>query len=173
MRFLQKYNLALVLFLALLLNGSLSLSLRSVMQLSANFLMPVGMMLIALFDDTNKNELWLALGAGIISDIYFYGIVGVYTICLPGICWLLQKMARYLPEVFLVRIIVTLVGAILLNGCSWLILNLMGLISVPFADLIKTMIPTIIWSLVFAIISYPLWANLTRKYPFMVKLDNY
>lgn len=173
MRFLQKYNLALVLFLALLLNGSLSLSLHSVMQLSANFLMPVGMMLIALFDDTNKNELWLALGAGIISDIYFYGIIGVYTICLPGICWLLQKMARYLPEVFLVRIIVTLVGAILLNGCSWLILNLMGLISVPFADLIKTMIPTIIWSLVFAIISYPLWANLTRKYPFMVKLDNY
>ena len=60
-------------------------------------------MLIGLFDDTNENEIWLALGTGIIADIYFYGIIGIYTASLPLSCWAGRKIARFLPEIFWAR----------------------------------------------------------------------
>lgn len=173
MRSLRKFTLALWLFVALVLNGSLSMYLHPFFNVGVNQLMPIGMMLIALFDDTNSKELWLAIGAGIISDIYFFGVLGLYSVCLPCVCWLLQKVARFFPEVFWVRLIAVLLGTILINSYNWLVLNLMGISNISVSALLGSFLPTIGWSLVFAVVTYKIWGSLADNFPFMVKLENY
>lgn len=173
MNSLKKFTLAFALFLALILNGSLSLYLHPFLNMGINQLMPIGMMLIALFDDTNKKELWLALGAGIISDIYFFGVLGIYSVCLPCVCWMLQEAARFLPELFWVRLIAVLAGAVLINTYNWLILNLSGISSVSLTSLVSSFLPTIGWSLIIVLISYKFWQMLSETFPFMVKQENY
>lgn len=173
MRSLRQFTLALGLFVALVLNSSLSLYLHSFFNLGVNQLMPIGMMLIALFDDTNYKEIWLAIGAGVISDIYFFGVLGLYSVCLPCICWLLQKIARFFPEVFWVRSIAVLLGTILINSYNWLVLNLMGISNISISALFVSFLPTIGWSFVFTVITYKIWGSLADNFPFMVKLENY
>lgn len=172
---LKKYTLAFALFITLALNGSLSLYLHPLFGFNngANLLLPIGMMLVALIDDINQKELWLAFGTGIVSDIFFFGIIGVYTVSLPCVCWLLQKGARFLPELFWARAIFTLIGTIFLNVYNWLFFNLTGIAKVSLGMLIKGLLPTLLWSAAFIILTYWIWNWLAIEFPFMVKQENY
>ena len=95
----RKWVLAIGLFIALVVDGVCALYLHQFMTYdnfaASSVILPISVMLIGLFDDTNDNEIWLALGAGIVADIYFYGIIGVYTVFLPASCWICQKIARF------------------------------------------------------------------------------
>lgn len=95
----RKWVLAIGLFIALVVDGVCALYLHQFMTYdnfaASSVILPISVMLIGLFDDTNDNEIWLALGAGIVADIYFYGIIGVYTVFLPATCWICQKTARF------------------------------------------------------------------------------
>lgn len=175
MRTLQRYSLAFALFIAIVINGSLSFYMHQLFNFGngSNLFMPVGMMLIALFDETNKKELWLALGTGIVSDIFFFGIIGIYAVILPVLVWIMQETARFLPEIFWARILAVLIGSILVNGYTWLALNITGIASIPITKLLISLFPTIVWSFVFTAITYRLWGHLALNHPFMVKLDNY
>ncbi|RMC25095.1 MULTISPECIES: rod shape-determining protein MreD [unclassified Lactobacillus] len=175
MHVFKKFTLAFALYVALVTNASLSFFLHQFFANTggSNLLMPIGIMLIALFDDTNKNEIWLSLCSGIIADLYYFGIIGIYTISLPIICWGLQRIARFLPEVFWVRILVVLLTVILLDSYTWMIINLVGISSISVTKLLTSIIPTLCWSLLFTIITYKLWDVLASNYPFMVNLDNY
>ncbi|WEV51916.1 rod shape-determining protein MreD [Lactobacillus sp. ESL0731] len=175
MRSLRKFILAFALYVALVLDGSLALFLHQFMALgnAACLIMPIGMMLIALFDDLNNKEIWLAIGAGIVADIYFFGIIGAYAVILPIVTWLLQKSARFLPEVFWARILAVLLAVVIVCCYNWLILSVVGVIAVPIKTMLVSLLPTLAWSLVFAILSYPIWGRLARSHPFMVNLDNY
>lgn len=175
MRSLRKFILAFALYVALALNGSLSFYLHQFFSWTSasNLLLPIGIMLIALFDDTNIKEVWLALGAGVVSDIYFFGIIGIYSICLPLVCWLLQKAARFIPEVFWARMLAVLIACVGINCFIWLILNVIGITRVSVLELLKGFLPTICWSIIFMSLTYKLWGYLATKYPFMVNLDNY
>ncbi|BDR60389.1 rod shape-determining protein MreD [Lactobacillus xylocopicola] len=175
MRSLQKFTLAFVLYLMLALDASLSLVLHQFLALAGgiNLLLPISVMLIALFDDMNQKEIWLALGAGIVSDFYFFGVLGLYTVALPGICWLLQRSARFLPEVFWARIVAVLLAVVALCIYSWLVLNITGLARVPLLELLVSLGSTLVWSFGFATLTYKMWAWLATSYPFMVKRSNY
>lgn len=172
---LRRFVLAFALYVALVLDGSLSFYLHQFMVIGngACLILPIGVMLIALFDDTNEKEIWLALIVGIISDLYFWGFIGIYAVGLPFCCWLLQKVARFLPEVFWVKILVVLLTLAVLNIYSWLVLNIVGLINVSIRAMLAGILPTLGWSLIFTLLSYPIWAKLAQSYPFMVNLDNY
>ena len=172
---LKKYTLAFALFITLALNGSLSLYLHQLFGFNsgANLLLPIGMMLVALIDDINRRELWLAFGTGIVSDVFFFGAIGAYTVSLPCVCWLLQKAARFLPELFWTRAVFTLIGTIFLIVYNWLFFNLTGIIRVSLGMLVKGLLPTLLWSVVFIILTYWIWNWLAVKFPFMVKQENY
>lgn len=175
MKTLRKFTLVLALYVALAISGSLSFYLHQFFSFgkASNLLVPVSMMLIALFDDTNNKEIWLALGAGIVSDIYFFGIIGIYAIILPIISWLLQKSARFLPEVFWARVLAVLIASVLTQGFTWLILNMTGLSSIGISKLVQSILPTLCWVFIFICATYKLWWNLSLNYPFMVNLENY
>ena len=175
MKTLRKFTLVLALYVALAVSGSLSFYLHQFFSFgkASNLLVPVSMMLIALFDDTNDKEIWLALGAGIVSDIYFFGIIGIYAIILPIVSWLLQKSARFLPEVFWARVLAVLIASVLTQGFTWLILNMTGLSSIGILKLVQSILPTLCWVFIFICATYKLWWNLSLNYPFMVNLENY
>ncbi|AWM75207.1 rod shape-determining protein MreD [Lactobacillus kullabergensis] len=175
MKTLRKFTLVLALYVALAISGSLSFYLHQFFSFgkASNLLVPVSMMLIALFDDTNNKEIWLALGAGIVSDIYFFGIIGIYAIILPIVSWLLQKSARFLPEVFWARVLAVLIASVLTQGFTWLILNMTGLSSIGISKLVQSILPTLCWVFIFICATYKLWWNLSLNYPFMVNLENY
>ena len=75
----RKWVLAIGLFIALVVDGVCALYLHQFMTYdhfaASSVILPLSVRLIGLFDDTNDNEIWLALGAGIVADIYFYGII--------------------------------------------------------------------------------------------------
>ena len=175
MKTLRKFTLVLALYVALAISGSLSFYLHQFFSFckASNLLVPVSMMLIALFDNTNDKEIWLALGAGIVSDIYFFGIIGIYAIILPIVSWLLQKSARFLPEVFWARVLAVLIASVLTQGFTWLILNMTGLSSIGVSKLVQSILPTLCWVFIFICATYKLWWNLALNYPFMVNLENY
>ncbi|WEV71511.1 rod shape-determining protein MreD [Lactobacillus sp. ESL0785] len=175
MQSLRKFVLAFALYVALVIDGSLALFLHQFFELgnAACLVMPIGVMLLALFDDLNDKEIWLALGAGVVSDLYFWGIIGVYTVILPLLSWLLQKSARFLPEVFWARMLAVILAVVVMSTYNWLILSVVGMITVSLRNFLISLLPTLGWALLFAAITYPIWASLARNYPFMVNFDNY
>lgn len=177
MRLLRKWALALALYFALILDGAVSLYLHQFMQIghyaAASCLMPIGVMLIALFDDTNYREIWLALASGIVADISTLGIIGVYTVFLPLACYLCQRVARFLPETFWARLIVVLVGVSLLDAYSWGILKLVNMTTASTHLLLISLLLNVAWSFLFFVLSYWLWGNLAQNYPFLIDLSAY
>ncbi|WP_297950410.1 rod shape-determining protein MreD [uncultured Lactobacillus sp.] len=174
---LRKWALAIGLFIALVVDGVCALYLHQFMTYgsfaASSVILPISVMLIGLFDDTNDNEIWLALGTGIVADIYFYGIIGVYTVFLPVSCWVCQKIARFLPEVFCARLIIILLGTAVFVAYSWLIFNMLGITTASVHVLLMSILVSLGWSIVFFILLYWIWGNLAQDYPFLVDLNAY
>lgn len=177
MAILRKWALAIAMFVALIIDGICALYLHQFMTYgnfaATSVVLPISMMLIGLFDDTNDNEIWLALGSGIVADIYFYGIIGVYTVFLPVSCWLCQKAARFLPEVFWARLIVVLLGTTAFVVYSWLIFTMIGASSISLRALLMGLLANLGWSIVFFTCLYWIFGNLAQDYPFLVDLQAY
>lgn len=177
MSVLRKWALAIALFIALIVDGICSLYLHQFMTYGsfgvASVILPISVMLIGLFDDTNENEIYLALGAGIVADIYFYGIIGIYTVFLPISCWICQKVARFLPEIFWARLIVILIGTTAFVTYSWLIFNMTGLVATSIHALLMSLLVNLGWSILFFILLYWIWGNLAQDYPFLIDLNAY
>ncbi|EEJ72928.1 rod shape-determining protein MreD [Lactobacillus ultunensis] len=177
MSILRKWALAIAIFIALIVDGICSLYLHQFMTYDnfgvTSVILPISMMLIGLFDDTNEKEIYLAIGAGVVADIYFYSIVGIYTVFLPVSCWICQKVARFLPEIFWARLIVILVGTTAFVAYSCLIFDIIGLVATSIYTLLMELLVNLGWSIIFFILLYWIWGNLVQDYPFLVDLKAY
>lgn len=177
MRIFREWVLAIALFVALILDGSLSFYLHQFLVIgeigASCFLLPIGIMLIGLFDDTNSKEIWLALGAGVIADIFNLGFIGVYTVFLPLSCYLCQRVARILPETFWARLVVVLIGTSLLEVYSCFILKIVGIATVSNHNLLLSILISLPWTILFFSATYWIWGSLAQNYPFLIDLDAY
>lgn len=177
MRIFREWVLAIALYVALVLDGTLSFHLHQFMHWgnygAACWLLPIGVMLIGLFDDTNYKEIWLALGAGVVADISTLGIIGVYTVFLPLSCWLCQKVARFLPEMFWSRLVIVLIGVSLLDAYCWGVLTMVGIVDASLHTLLLSIVINLIWSTVFFTLTYWIWGTLAQNYPFLIDLNAY
>ena len=159
----RKWVLAISLFVALVLEGVCSFYLHQFMTYgnygAFSVILPISIMLIGLFDDTNENEIWLALGTGIIADIYFYGIVGIYTV--------------FLPEIFWARLIVVLIDTTAFIVYSWLVFKMIGFASISIHMLLMSLLVNLGWTILFFVLLYWIWGNLAQDYPFLIDLNAY
>lgn len=173
----RKWVLAVGLFVALVVEGTCSFYLHQFMSYgnygAFSVILPISIMLIGLFDDTNKNEIWLAIGTGVVADVYFYGIIGIYTIFLPFSCWGGQKIARFLPEVFWARLIVILLDTTAFITYSWLVFKMINFASISVHALLMSLLVNLGWTIVFFILLYWIWGNLAQDYPFLIDLNAY
>ena len=174
MRTVRKWILALLLLGAIVLDGTCSLYLNRLFNFTvSSSILLVGVILIGLLDDINEKEVWLALGAGIVADLFNFGFLGIYTFFLPIICWLSQKIARYWPEIWLARLMVAIGGTVLFDAYTWLIFNATGIISTSVKQLLMSIPGTIGSAIIFFVVSYWLWERMIRNYPFLVDLSAY
>lgn len=173
MRIFHQWILAIALYFALVLDGVISMVLQRWLPPCSSLLLPTAVILIALFDDMNNKEIYLALGAGVIADIYFLGFLGVYTVSLPLLTWLCQKFARFLPETFWARLVIVILGTLLLQIYSFAILTIIGLTNVGLIALLKNLGTSLVLTIIWTIATYGLWGRLAESYPFLVDLDAY
>lgn len=177
MAIFKRWWVAIALFFAMLLDGTLSAAIHPLLshgsfKASCSFVV-IGVIMLGLMDDMNFNEVWLSCVIGILADMYYLGFLGIYAVGLPVLCWLSQRIARFLPEVFWMRLIVTIVFYVLFNIYVWLILTAVGIVSVPASQLMISLLANAVWCIPFTIISYPLWYWLARNHPFLEHFNNY
>lgn len=177
MHYLREWTLAIALYVALVLDGSLSFYLHQLLHFkgitASPWLLPIGIMLIALFDEMNSKEIWLALGAGVVADIYFLGIIGIYTVALPLLSWVGQKIARFLPETFWARLIAVLLGVCLFDLYSILLFSLLKMMKPSLSLLWLNLGLNLLWAALFFTLTYWIWGSLSRNYPFLNDLQAY
>lgn len=177
MRILRQWYVAIALLVAVLLDGIIAYRLQGFIfqgQFGAScWFSVVGISLIGLIDDRNVNNLWLCFGIGILADLYYYGFLGVYTVSFPLLCFLAQKSARILPEVFWTRLIATLVGYALMEIYLFIVFSIAGTISLPISSLLWSFLPGWGMCLVIFLITYRFWVKLVEKHPFLVIQHRY
>lgn len=71
------------------------------------------------------------------------------------------------------RLIVVLIGVSALDVYSWLVLSMVGLISVSIHTMLMSLLLNLAWSIVFTALTYVIWGNLAQDYPFLVDMQAY
>ncbi|KRL63463.1 rod shape-determining protein MreD [Lactobacillus psittaci] len=174
---LKRWSIGLALLFSLWLDGTLSHWLNNVLPsgfTGVNFWsIVVGICLIGLVDDLNNREIIIALVIGLLADLYYLGFVGPYTVGLPLLMFTSQKIARFIPEVFVVRLIIVPIFYLLFTLLFWLIMTTAGVINVDLRSVFLGLLYNFILALILTTLTYPLWVRLARDYPFGEKLDPY
>ncbi|WP_297819276.1 rod shape-determining protein MreD [uncultured Lactobacillus sp.] len=177
MNVLRRWYVALALLGAVVLDGICAYRFQGVLfhgfGSAACWFTVVGIVLIGLCDDQNIDNVWLSLGIGIIADVFYLGFIGIYTVIFPLICYAAEKIARFLPEVFISRLFVALVAYLLVDIYVFLVSNAIGVIKASIIDLVKSFVPSLIVCLIIFLITYAFWVWLVEKYPFLDKRTPY
>lgn len=133
----------------------------------------VAITVISIIDDQNINNIWLTLAIGIIADSMYLGFFGAYTVAFPLICFLAQRISRYLPDVFLPRMLICQLSYFIVMCYLFLIFNIIGIIRLSFLTLLKSIIPSLVVCLIFTLAFYKFWVYLARKHAFLSNYNNY
>ena len=116
---------------------------------------------------------WLALAAGVVADLYFWGIIGIYTFILPALSAFGRWYARVFPELFVFRLLGNIVAITVSCLYTWLVFRLVGWTDLTLKAIGFSLLYTAGWTTGISLATYWLWAKLARSYPFLVDLDNY
>ena len=116
---------------------------------------------------------WLALAAGVVADLYFWGIIGIYTFILPALSAFGRWYARVFPELFVFRLLGNIVAITVSCLYTWLVFRLIGWTDLTLKAIGFSLLYTAGWTTGISLATYWLWAKLARSYPFLVDLDNY
>ncbi|QNQ80617.1 rod shape-determining protein MreD [Lactobacillus sp. PV034] len=174
---LCKWYVGIALFFAMILDGSLALAFQKVFYHpnwgAACWFTVVGICLIALFDDLNKNNIWLVLGIGILADSYYFGYFGIYTVAFPLVYFILQKLTRFLPETLWFRLIICLLAYLFVSLYVFLIYAIIGTQQIGFETFLLSILPSWLVCVIIFFITYAFWKNLIEKYPFLESQRTY
>lgn len=171
MRVLREWYIAIALLVAVVLDGIVACYAQGFIfhgTYGANcWFTVIGIVLMGLCDDRNKSNIWLALGIGVVVDLYYLGFLGVYTVAFPTLCFLAEVIARFLPEVFWSKLIVCLVAYILMDVYLFLVYSITGIISLPISSLLKSILPSLGICVIIFLITYNFWTWIIEKHPFL------
>ena len=149
---LRRWYVAIALFVALILDGVLAYNLQTFIFhrgfSGSCWLTIIGITLISLCDDKNDADIWLCLGLGLIADLYYLGIIGIYTVAFPLIC---------------------LVTYLCVSAYVFLMFNMVGMIQLSFASFSRSILPNLLWCLILVLCTYWFWVKLAEEYPFLKK----
>ena len=173
----KRWYIGIALFLTMILDGSLAWTFQKIIFHldfgAACWFSVVGITLIALRNDLNINNMWLALGIGILADMFYFGYLGVYTVAFPLLCFILQKLARFLPETFWFRLIICLVSYLFVSFYVFMMYIIVGTQQPTLSSFLLSIVPSWIVCMLIYFLSYTFWINLIDKYPFLENQRNY
>ncbi|MCT7764568.1 MAG: rod shape-determining protein MreD [Lactobacillus iners] len=168
---LKRWYIAIALFFTMVLDGVLSQTFTRFLgnMNVACWLSIILITLIALSDTHNMANVWLCLVVGLVYDIYYVGVIGIYIVAFPLLCYCVQKIAKYIPELFITRLLVCLLGYIGVYLYLLLVLNIIGIIDISLFAIIRQLVESLVMCGILYILSYNLLLKLIVKYPFLNK----
>ena len=168
---LKRWYIAIALFFTMVLDGVLSQTFTRFLgnMNVACWLSIILITLIALSDTHNMANVWLCLVVGLVYDIDYVGVIGIYIVAFPLLCYCVQKIAKYIPELFITRLLVCLLGYIGVYLYLLLVLNIIGIIDISLFAIIRQLVESLVMCIILYILSYNLLLKLIVKYPFLNK----
>lgn len=170
-RVLLNLVLPLVLLLAIVVSGTLSLYLAPLIHnrfIDAGLsLVEIGIVLLGLTDEDNNKLIYLMIGLGLIADWYYFGFIGVYAVLFPVTLFVAQKITRYLPESFFSYLLITILFLLSWQIYIFGLLNLFSLVNVSLKLFLINSVPaTLLIGIVLYFLTFGFWIWLIKKYPF-------
>lgn len=168
---MKRIFIFLFLFLFLILEGVSIKFLPTSFVQSGQMMVPHWVLIILIlvevfFDRENTyTALLFAFVFGLLIDIVYTGILGVYMFSYGIVIYLTHIMKRILHGNFFVTLLYTILGIICSDLLITFIFNLVDVIHVSWELYwIGRLLPTVILNLVFFIILYPIFVNRLRSW---------
>lgn len=172
MQRVKKWVLPLLLLLCLILDGVLSKSISPLLGnntfiVSTQFYL-IFQSLIAFYNGNNTYWLYVIVGMGLISDVFYSGIIGINTFLYAVVFYLGQINAKRFPDIKLARGFVTLLSSVgyqLSLGILLVIFRIQT--NTGFVSGIPTVIKTAMLTTILFVIFDRLFILYIQKYPFI------
>lgn len=104
---------------------------------------------VAIYYDRKKAMIY-ALFFGLLYDVFFIDIIGLYSFIYPLICLLASFIVKYIHQHLLVTTVLTILLVILVEQLLFLFYTISGIKSITFSDFYQfNLIPTVIANTVF------------------------
>ena len=111
------------------------------------------MVAFVLPEETNLS--WYAVGIGLLYDLYYTGMIGMYLFVLPLIIYIVRYLKQYIPDSPFFIGLVDVICLTLLEASIYIMNRLVNLTSMTPVDFISNVLaPTIALNLVFFIFLY-------------------
>ena len=127
-------------------------------EISIESLLVLLWLVMAIFyGEVDRLMLW-AFVAGLIFDMYYTGILGIYMIIFPLVVYLNRQVCRFFTSSFLVVLLIYLIDLTLVSALAFLANSLIGLANISLADFfVADLGPTLAYNLAwFAILYLPI-----------------
>ena len=157
------------LFVALFLDGSLSKVWASLFfsypYNMVSHLVLLWLVLAYFFEGNIKIPLtWFAVAVGVICDLYYSGVWGLFIVLYPLIVWLTKTLARYFSDTFLNMILIFFVDLVVFELLNYWAYYVIGITHASLGDfLVDTLAPTLTLNLVYFVLLYwPIQSMFTK-----------
>lgn len=160
---MKRLYLPLILFLLLVLEGVALELLPTVFFMSKSFIIPhwifIFLLLITVFYDKENTyySIIYALFFGLLIDVVYTGVLGVYMFSYAAIIYLIHILRRTLHTNFYITMILAIVGIALVDSSINIIYTILGFADMFWKDyLLYRLLPTVLANFLFLLILYPL-----------------
>lgn len=158
-RLKNRYLLPIYILVAFYLDGSISYLGQRLLytpdynSISRLFMLVLVLAAFILPEETNLT--WYAIAIGFIYDLYYTGMLGMYTFAVPIVIYVVRYLKQYLPDSPFFIALVYLISLTLLETIIYLFNRMAGIVSTVPVDFISNVLaPTIALNLVFFIFLY-------------------
>ncbi|KRN88972.1 rod shape-determining protein MreD [Ligilactobacillus ceti] len=162
MKFIKmKYLFPIGLFLALFLDGSLTLAFDQYFFTPfiaiESRLVLLWLIMAVCYSEVEHILLWSGF-VGAIFDIYYLGVMGIFILIFPLIVYLTREIMQFLNRSFIVVLLVYLIDITVVTILFYWVNSLIGFTSVSVTEFIsRTLGPTLVYNLLwFVLLYYPL-----------------
>lgn len=123
---------------------------------AASLLTVLWLVLASFFEDTIKIPLvGFAVVAGICTDLYYTGILGLFMFLYPLVVVAVRAVNRYYSPSFLFQLLIFFVVVAILEFLTYGAYELVGVIHHPLSDfLVSSLGPTLALNLIYFVLSY-------------------
>ncbi|WP_025021636.1 rod shape-determining protein MreD [Ligilactobacillus hayakitensis] len=117
-------------------------------------LMLLWLVMAICYGNVERIYLW-SIVAGIIYDLYYTGILGVFTLILPLMVYITQEIFKYFTRSFLVVLLIYLIDITVLTLLDYWANSILGFTSEPLTMLIgRTLGPTLAYNLAWFVVLF-------------------
>ncbi|MGP4074546.1 rod shape-determining protein MreD [Halobacillus sp. K22] len=159
---MKRYYISLICLLLLVMQGT-AMSLLPSKLVYSNLLMTphwvlIFLLIVAIFFDRDKTyyAVWYGLVFGLLLDIVYTGILGVYMVTYALVIYVIHGINKMIHSNFIGASLLVILAIILSDTLLYVIYSFVKITSMPWGTyLILRLLPTVAANMIFFVILYP------------------